>query len=364
MSSSRWKLRVMGMKLDHRAVLCGFTLVELLVVIAIIGILVALLLPAVQAAREAARRGQCKNNLKQIALGCLQHHDTFGTFPSSGWSWHWSGDPDMGYGREQPGSWLYHILPFIEEKDLYSLGSDGNPGSITAAQKTGATQRESTPVAAFYCPSRRVARAIPKTAYGYDTYNSNTPDGPRVAMSDYAGNVGPLTANSKPENPQLGLAASGSPGLTIPFPTNFVWHPLLAQQAGVMYGGSMVRIKQITSGTSKTYLCGEKYHNPLSYDDGSDYTDSESAWTGNNDDTLRTCFLQPIQDRAGLRAETYVAFGSAHSSTFQMALCDGSVDSVDYNIELGTFRESCSRNGVLTAPALPPPPDPPKPPDR
>ena len=94
-------------------------------VIAIIGILVALLLPAIQAAREAARRSQCTNNLKQLALGCIEHHDTFKTLPSGGWSWHWTGDPDMGFGREQPGSWLYHILPFIEEDDLHQLGSDG-----------------------------------------------------------------------------------------------------------------------------------------------------------------------------------------------------------------------------------------------
>src|SRR3977135_3561541 len=75
----------------------GFTLVELLVVIAIIGILVALLLPAIQAAREGARRAQCKSNLKQLALGCLNHHDTQKHFPTGGWGYQWVGDPDRGF---------------------------------------------------------------------------------------------------------------------------------------------------------------------------------------------------------------------------------------------------------------------------
>jgi len=72
----------------------GFTLVELLVVVTIIGILIALLMPAVQGARESARRAKCANNLKQLGLGCLAHHEKYGFYPSGGWGHKWVGDPD------------------------------------------------------------------------------------------------------------------------------------------------------------------------------------------------------------------------------------------------------------------------------
>ncbi len=80
----------------------AFTLVELLVVIAIIGILVALLLPAIQAAREAARRNTCTNQIKQIALGFITHQEANKTYPTGGWGWGWCGDPDRGFKRQQP----------------------------------------------------------------------------------------------------------------------------------------------------------------------------------------------------------------------------------------------------------------------
>src|SRR4051812_24808536 len=119
----------------ERRIRQGFTLVELLVVIAIIGILVALLLPAIQAAREAARRNQCVNNLKQLSLGALNHESTFKMFPSSGLGYKWVGDPNFGHGRKQPGGWIYNTLPFIEEQAIHDMGFGIGTSSTDAARK-------------------------------------------------------------------------------------------------------------------------------------------------------------------------------------------------------------------------------------
>src|SRR6478609_6920820 len=147
----------------------GFTLIELLVVISIIGILVALLLPAVQSVRESARRTQCMNNLKQIGLAFHNHHDTFNWFPSGGLSWpsdrnYVSGSNTPEGAKAQNWGWAYQILPFIEQRNLW----ENTDSAFVASSK----------VKSYSCPTVRPPTVFP--------YSGSTPTGNR-AMADYVG---------------------------------------------------------------------------------------------------------------------------------------------------------------------------------
>jgi len=99
------------------------------------------------------RRVQCTNNLKQLALACLTHEQANGALPTDGWGYCWAGDPNRGFDKQQPGGWLYNILPYMEQPALHDMGADGN--------QTALAQRIGTPLATLYCPSRRCTAAYP-----------------------------------------------------------------------------------------------------------------------------------------------------------------------------------------------------------
>lgn len=308
----------------------GFTLVELLVVIAIIGILVALLLPAVQAAREAARRSQCMNQLKQISLAFLLHESTHKHFPTGGWGYNWCGDPDRGFGIRQHGGWGYNILPYVEEQSVYDLGK--GLVETTADKKQLIAKRLDTLIGIFNCPSRRAAQLYPFVWGG--TYPLNSKLGTKqITKCDYAANVG--------DNASLGETDPGPSSTVVGDrePPQYLWRKdrpkdRYGELTGVTFQRSEVPLSAVEDGASNTYMVGERHLNPDHYSDGQG-DDDDCLFVGFDNDTCRMAYFQPSQDTPG---GDYRAFGSVHSSNFHMAMCDGSVQAISYDIDVKTHR--------------------------
>ncbi len=315
----------------------AFTLVELLVVIAIIGILMAMVLPAVQSAREAGRRTQCLNNTRNLATACLSHMQQQNSLPSSGWGYAWVGDPDHGYGRRQPGGWIYSILPYVEETPLHDAGK----GKTQAEKSKLNALCCATPLAVLTCPTRN--RPPLKTFKKKDYININSGDQPNgVAGSDYAGNGGSQGfQNSNPyvRGPDLSyLSKPDSAVEAFQAPGPLMYHN------GATFVRSEVKSAQIHDGTSKTYLLGERYLHFSNYDSGSPGDDDQSWDSGYDWDVNRWTNVAPLFDQNNFSTSASQHFGSAHLATFNMAFCDGNVRPIPYDIDPNVHLSLGARN--------------------
>ena len=290
----------------------GFTLVELLVVIAIIGILVALLLPAVQAAREAARRLQCSNNMKQLALGLHIYHEAEGEFPPGGFY----------YGSTL--SWHTAILPNIEQGNLYKQLDHAGPYHSTVNK-----QAALNPVEVFLCPSSSTKRSVLFTLFNQTADRINGQD---TYTQHYQGILGPTGTNPVTSAPYPEL-----------FPTN--------TQGGLATGGTLlhdasVHIAEIRDGTSNTYLLGE-----LSWDSAGVYRN----WArGSDDDEACKCIASAKNIENSMIVAGYptfgfgfndASFGSMHPGGTHFAFADGSIHFVFESIDLGLYKSMASRAG-------------------
>ncbi|MDO4629593.1 MAG: DUF1559 domain-containing protein [Planctomycetia bacterium] len=302
---------------------CAFTLVELLVVIAIIGMLVGLLLPAVQQAREAARNMQCSNNCKQFGLAAQNHLSTVQCFPSGGWRCAWAGVADQGLGMTQPGGWLYSCLPFMEQNNLFMLGAGENNDKASVAT------RVTTPLSMMNCPSRRASKIYPNTG-GRPIARSGQIVVEGVVKSDYAACTGTVTSPANQQNDYIGPTGLNNVDATAKNAETS------ESMTGVIYAFSNTHDGEVRDGFSNTYLVGEKYMNALCYEDGKDGSDNENAYGGHGNDTCRAAIPNVknnllYQDRGGYRRE--LAFGSPHPGGCNISFCDGSVQRISYSID-------------------------------
>jgi prepilin-type N-terminal cleavage/methylation domain-containing protein/prepilin-type processing-associated H-X9-DG protein len=292
----------------------AFTLVELLVVIAIIGILIALLLPAVQAAREAARRSQCTNNLKQIGIALHNYHDTTGSFPPGRMSCDgWTGGPCAGKTWiEKPGtSGFAMILPYLEQGPLYDLFGGFELGAVYPSggpagwRTSDVDQAMKTRPDVYVCPSD-----ISKPIRGND------------ATSSYAFNHGS-------RGPSWGMSQQnlkhGNTGM---------FNYLIAYQ-----------MRHVLDGTAQTFFAGEVLD--------SDTRESSNRWVvaSRHLDSLRST-ENPLNTPPGtgivLTAYGYScngAFGSLHPGGGNFVFVDGHVQFISETIDLATYRALSTREG-------------------
>ena len=353
---------------EHRA---GVTLIELLVVILIVVNLLALLLPAVQGVRERGRRLACQNNLKQIGLATQAHVQARRHFPSGGWSGAFLADPQRGYGRNQPGGWLFALLDHLELTDLRSAGGERIEDFPLGPRLTALYQ--SAP-AVFYCPSRRPAEPYPFKRSGNAPWRLAEAQAvlmlPAVTKSDYAANAGDALYSAAEQfntEGKMWVPVSYEALASKPAEWSGTDDPKNAFcQTGISSYRSEVRPGQVSDGLSSTYLCGEKslssglYRDVNVTDSPAMMSDNQSAWAGFEWDNHRVAWnpasrwpeaaYQPGQDRPLDETDMVTVlsgcygFGSAHPGGLGMAFCDGSVRDVAYDIDATVHRRQACRS--------------------